>query len=178
MLSNKPVTYKKIGKIDVKPFLDFLTEDINFSENNNYNRSTFFKGCKSFFIVEHGKIPDENILNKFIEVSQELIKIISLTYGKGGSNNLQYSLLSPGGKINPHVDEGEIFEESYRIHLPLVTNPDVKFIIDGKENHFKEGELVEINNQKEHCVYNNHKTESRIHLILDYTPIYKPKLRH
>lgn len=178
MLPNKPTIFKKIGKIDTKPFIDFLSNDIQFLENNNYDRPLFFKGCKTFFLVEHKKIENHDLLEKFVNISDELTRILCLNYGKGISNNIQYSLISPGGNIKPHIDEGEDFEDSHRIHLPLITNPKVEFIIDGVENYFKVGELIEINNQKEHSVYNKHNSQSRLHLIIDYIPTYKPKLRH
>lgn len=177
MLPNKPTICKRIGNIDTKPFIDFL-DDIELSENLNYNRDLFFHGCRSYFVIEHDNISDESILEKFINISGELIESLQLSYGKGSSSNIQFSLLSPGGKIEEHVDEGDIFEESHRIHLPLITNNKVDFYIDGKLNYFKEGEVVEINNQKCHSVINNHKTKSRLHLIIDYIPYYRSKLRH
>jgi hypothetical protein len=96
--------------------------------------------------------------------------IISRLYPPGGTiiRAMAAKLLS-GKNITPHVDNHESFHEGHRIHIPVTTNPRVRFMIDGQPYQFKVGEAYEINNQKTHSVMNKGK-EDRITFIFDYVP--------
>ena len=59
---------------------------------------------------------------------------------------------------------------SYRyIHIPIYTNPRVRFMIGGRPYQFEVGKVYEINNQKRHSVMNK-GAEGRINFIFDYVP--------
>lgn len=75
--------------------------------------------------------------------------------------------LNSNSHIAPHVDNGYSLARSHRIHLPILSNSEVEFSIDGQAKHMKEGELWEINNRKLHGV-NNSSCSSRVHFIFDY----------
>ena len=77
--------------------------------------------------------------------------------------------LLAGGIINPHVDKHPSFHVGHRIHIPITTNPRVRFMIDGRPYQFKVGEAYEINNQMNHSVMNKGE-EDRITFIFDYVP--------
>ncbi len=77
--------------------------------------------------------------------------------------------LLPGEVIKPHFDAHPSFAHGHRIHVPIVTNPRVRFMIDGRPYKFQVGEAYEINNQKTHSVMNK-GTEARITYIFDYVP--------
>jgi hypothetical protein len=79
--------------------------------------------------------------------------------------------MRPNTVIPEHIDISQSFNVSHRIHIPLVTNPDVYFMIDGDRCIMEEGTAYEINNKVMHSV-ENRGTETRIHLIFD---IYIPK---
>jgi hypothetical protein len=53
--------------------------------------------------------------------------------------------------------------------VPIVTNPRVRFMIDGRPYRFEPGQAYEINNQRSHSVMNK-GSEDRIHFIFDYVP--------
>jgi len=74
-----------------------------------------------------------------------------------------------GGKIKPHCDTHPSFRCGHRIHIPITTNPRVRFMIDGRPYEFEVGQAYEINNQKQHSVMNK-GTEDRITFIFDYVP--------
>lgn len=78
--------------------------------------------------------------------------------------------MRPGTRILAHKDIARSFNFSHRIHIPLTTNPDVYFLIDGKRCVMEEGNAYEINNKVLHSVENK-GTETRIHLLFD---IYIP----
>lgn len=77
--------------------------------------------------------------------------------------------LLPGEVITPHRDTHPSFHHGHRIHIPIKTNPRVRFMIDGKPYKLKVGEAYEINNQKTHSVMNK-GSEERINFIFDYVP--------
>lgn len=77
--------------------------------------------------------------------------------------------LLAGAKIPPHHDSHPSFHIGHRIHVPITTNPRVRFMIDGRPYQFKLGEAYEINNQMKHSVANK-GTEDRITFIFDYVP--------
>ena len=61
------------------------------------------------------------------------------------------------------------FAAGHRIHVPITTNPRVRFTIDGRPCRMEVGQAYEINNQKMHSVMNG-GTEDRITFIFDYLP--------
>ena len=63
--------------------------------------------------------------------------------------------LKPGGVISPHRDTHPSFVASHRIHVPITTNPGVRFMIDGRPHRFELGRAYEINNQRNHSVMNS-----------------------
>lgn len=77
--------------------------------------------------------------------------------------------LLPAARIMPHVDRHQSFHQGHRIHIPLTTNPRVRFSLDGRPQSLSVGHAYEINNQKSHSVMNN-SDEDRIHFIFDYVP--------
>jgi hypothetical protein len=96
--------------------------------------------------------------------------IISRLYPPGGTViRAMAAKLLAGGVITPHVDQHPSFHHGHRIHIPITTNPRVRFMIDGQPYQFKLGEAYEINNQKNHSVMNK-GSEDRITFIFDYIP--------
>lgn len=77
--------------------------------------------------------------------------------------------LIAGGKIKPHHDNHPSFHCGHRIHVPITTNPRVRFMIDGRPYKLQVGQAYELNNQKQHSVMNK-GTEDRITFIFDYVP--------
>ena len=80
----------------------------------------------------------------------------------------------PAGKsIARHVDANPIrdkFNRCHRIHIPIITNPDCIFEIDGEERNMKEGEIWEISNVKKPHSVQNKGVSDRIHLLIDWDP--------
>jgi hypothetical protein len=96
--------------------------------------------------------------------------IISNNYPTGGTViRAMAAKLVAGGKITPHIDKHPSFHRGHRIHVPITTNPRVRFMIDGQPYKFQVGKAYEINNQEMHSVMNKGK-EDRITFIFDYVP--------
>lgn len=77
--------------------------------------------------------------------------------------------LLAGGVITPHRDSHPSFVNSHRIHIPITTNPGVRFMINGRPYRFEVGHAYEINNQLNHSVMNS-GAEDRVTFIFDYLP--------
>jgi Aspartyl/Asparaginyl beta-hydroxylase len=97
-------------------------------------------------------------------------QIIEKHYPPGGTViRAMAAKLLAGGVISPHLDKHPSFHVGHRIHVPITTNPRVRFMIDGRPYKFEVGQAYEINNQKTHSVMNK-GTEDRITFIFDYVP--------
>ena len=97
-------------------------------------------------------------------------EIIGKFYPPGGTIiRAMAAKLLAGGRIVPHRDSHPSFGAGHRIHVPIITNPRVRFMIDGRPYQLQVGEAYEINNQKVHSVMNK-GAEDRINFIFDYMP--------
>lgn len=75
--------------------------------------------------------------------------------------------LAAGAQIKPHSDHCLGYEDGYfRLHIPIITNSDVIFILDDNRLIMNEGECWYINANFTHSVANN-GAEDRIHLVID-----------
>lgn len=88
-------------------------------------------------------------------------------YANGDFPRIMLARMAPGGVIHPHRDENPAAKWPHKIHVPLLTNDEVAFYVDGQNYHFAEGEAVEVNNMGVHAVENRGSTD-RIHLIFEY----------
>lgn len=82
---------------------------------------------------------------------------------------VQLARMMPGAKIDAHTDHSPLLRSSYRLHVPIVTNEDVDFFVDGELIKMQEGNLYCLNNRVPHWV-ENRSEHARTHLIIDYLP--------
>ena len=95
-------------------------------------------------------------------------------YQRGAFPRVMLARMAPGGEIEAHRDTNPAAQWPHKIHVPLVTNPDVTFFVDDVGYHFAEGEAVEVNNMAYHAVTNRGPTD-RIHLIFEYFDLDQPE---
>jgi hypothetical protein len=81
--------------------------------------------------------------------------------------------MGSGAEILPHMDNKPAAQWPHKIHVPLLTNPQVGFRIGDTIHHLPEGEAVEVNNLGIHAVRNEGTTD-RIHLIFEYYDLDQP----
>jgi|EP01049_Picozoa_sp_SAG25_P004573 hypothetical protein len=80
--------------------------------------------------------------------------------------------LPPGAEIPPHHDNGKWVAHTHRVHVAVLTSPDVHFHAGPTFNEmqryaFNPGVAVELNNAAKHAVANRGQ-QMRVHLILDW----------
>lgn len=77
-----------------------------------------------------------------------------------------FTKLEAGRGIPKHRDSGKFLEHHRRIHIPIVTHPDVEFLAGDDWHHLSAGTMYELNNQRAHAVRNPTNVD-RIHMIVD-----------
>ena len=76
--------------------------------------------------------------------------------------------LNAGARIKPHRDFKLGYENNnFRIHIPIITNELIDFILNGQRLEMKVGECWYTNVNFIHSV-ENRSSEDRIHLVLDF----------
>jgi hypothetical protein len=77
--------------------------------------------------------------------------------------------LTPGSVIKEHTDhELSVDEGTARIHVPIVTNPDVEFYLNGKRVVLEAGSVWYLRLSDPHRVHNKGAAD-RVHLVIDAT---------
>lgn len=102
----------------------------------------------------------------FFQEELDLVFAHIKQYRKGGVLRALLARLKPGGYIHTHQDIDPTFDRSHRLHLPIVTDYSVQFVVDGEGYLLEEGWLFEFDNLRDHSVLNNGPL-SRVHLVVD-----------
>lgn len=80
---------------------------------------------------------------------------------------VRFLALYPGSEIKPHKDPGCSYEDgNFRIHIPILTNKDVDFMVDHQNYKLAPGTCWYMDFSKVHSVSNKGETV-RIHLVMD-----------
>lgn len=95
-------------------------------------------------------------------------------YERGAYPRVMLARMAPGGVIHPHRDANPAAKWPHKIHVPIQTNEDVTFYVDGAGYHLETGEAVEVNNMGLHGVENRGDAD-RIHLIFEYYDLDQPE---
>ncbi len=74
--------------------------------------------------------------------------------------------LEGNSEVSGHIDVNYHWQARVRIHVPLITNPQVIFHCNQDEMHMKAGECWIFDSWLRHKVV-NHSDETRIHLVID-----------
>ena len=74
--------------------------------------------------------------------------------------------LSGHAEVSRHVDQGYYWAERVRVHVPIVTQPTVRFECGGAEVNMAAGECWIFDTWRQHNVTND-AVQSRIHLVVD-----------
>lgn len=91
----------------------------------------------------------------------EIMQALDSTWGRSRLMGLQ-----PGAVVPEHVDVHYYWRTHLRLHIPIITNPDVAFTCAGETIQMKAGECWLLDSFYLHSVANR-GAEARIHLVLD-----------
>lgn len=171
---------RPLGSYDCTALIDKLKSLSNEDWEKNTFRQEKYKNVhsktKSIILIFCDGWPEIKISRleewgDYQDLVKPLIKDILSSHYPPGGRILRAMLAKLPAKcfIDPHVDSHPSFAISHRIHVPLITNPNVKFIIGNELVNIQEQHAFEINNMLEHSVI-NYGDSDRIHLIFDYAP--------
>ena len=172
---------RELGPVDSEALRDVILSLDDETWRENLTRQEEFEVHRStesvvMYFVDLDQWPDVEVTKepgfKYLsELALPLMNdIISRCYQPGGTViRAMAAKLLAGQKITRHWDKHPSFHCGHRIHVPITTNPRVRFMIDGQPYRFKIGEAYEINNQLHHSVMNK-GNEDRITFIFDYVP--------
>ncbi len=74
--------------------------------------------------------------------------------------------LSGDAEVTPHVDTDYYWRDHMRVHMPIVTQPTVRFLCGGEEVNMTAGECWIFDTWSLHSVHND-AARTRIHLVAD-----------
>ncbi len=75
--------------------------------------------------------------------------------------------LGAGAVIKEHTDTGLCVEQGFlRLHIPVITNDEVEFYLQGEKMQLRQGECWYLNLNLPHALSNKSKID-RIHLVID-----------
>lgn len=175
----KAKTVRELGPVDISKVKDDIlalaqefwnSEDTakpNKFEKLGKTEHIVFKFVKDY--DNHSETIAYPIWEEWKDRLQPLMDEATKPYGykKGDFSRIMLAKLPPGGKISLHIDPYESSNYTHKIHIPILTNPDVEFIVGRSRYHFEEGYAYEVNNKALHGG-NNHGDTDRINLIIEY----------
>lgn len=181
---NKPEFYQKISTIDSETFQSLKTKIINLDNTlwlNEEQRKIAVPTqshtdtitiCNKEVIDHEVEIYRKTFVNEsiFNYLNPELDKILNEIknfYGSGEPKRIILARLNAGKSILLHCDTGAYMNAYNRIHLPIITNYNVDFYVEGHLVPMEETMLIEINNLTFHRV-DNKSRKDRIHMIVDW----------
>ena len=174
------VPMRELGPIDAGPLIDRILaqdpaawhEDLTRQQTYEVHKDT--ESIVLLFCEEawpDGDIYREAGWDRLAEVALPIIEgIVERHYEPGGTLiRAMAAKLKASGRIRPHRDSLQSFHMGHRIHVPITTNPGVRFTIEGRPYDMEIGKAYELNNQLKHSVMNL-GSEDRISFIFDYVP--------
>jgi len=177
---NIDVAQRRLGEVDIQALRDAILaqepeawlEELARQQSYEVHRDT--ESIVLLFCDESwpdGEIYKEPGWDRLADVAMPVIDHIIDTWYESGGTLLRAmaAKLKANGRIRPHRDSLRSFHMGHRIHVPITTNPGVRFMIEGKPYNFEVGQAYELNNQKKHSVMNMGKKD-RIFFIFDYVP--------
>lgn len=92
---------------------------------------------------------------------QQVLYSIGATWGR-----TRLMRLSGQAEVTPHIDVNYYWRERVRVHVPIATQPTVRFTCGGAEINMRAGECWLFDTWRMHNVVNDHALP-RIHLVAD-----------
>ena len=135
-------------------------------------RAPVHRETQSLFLKGHAPAlgisgdPEQPAMTACPYIHELLYRLLPGTPGK-----CLLASLRPRGIVYPHRDaENDYFVRSFRVHLPVFTNPAVRLYCNGRFFRMGAGEVWILNNLAPHAVINDHPSDARVHLIFDVFP--------
>lgn len=182
----KTKSIRRLGKVDIADLRDAvlaLPESVWDAENaakpNRFGaldatRHIIFRFVSNF--VDWRQSYHRPLWDEWKPLFDPVLAAATAPYGyeRGEFPRVMLARMASGGVIHPHRDQNPAAKWPHKIHVPLQTNDQVTFYVDGAGYHLAEGEAVEVNNMGLHAVENRGSAD-RIHLIFEYYDLDQPE---
>ena len=169
----------EVGAFNIASVNSILNENLSLWEENTSRQTAFrvHKDTKNIILywsednIDHinGEIQvhKENCI-LFEDVIADVKNALQIIFSFKNMKIYKMTLvgLPSGGIILPHIDTAIPLRCVHRIHIPVVTHPDIKVCIANKEFHLEAGKIYNFNNTLLHSV-KNPSDIMRIHIIVD-----------
>jgi Sulfotransferase family/Aspartyl/Asparaginyl beta-hydroxylase len=129
-----------------------------------------FPGNDALTLITPGGINNNNELSgqmrptKYLEQCPYMLEVLQTIGGVWGRTRLMR--LSGQAEVNPHVDVHYYWRERMRVHVPIVTQPSVRFYCGDQDINMAPGECWIFDTWRLHRVIND-ASRPRIHLVAD-----------
>ena len=128
-----------------------------------------FAGNSALILVSHGGIENDDTTGAMAPAPRlarcpYLEQVMASFQTVIGRSRLMR--LEPGAEVTPHTDIDFYWRDRIRIHVPIVTDPSVRFNCGGLEIHMGEGEAWIFDNWRPHHGINGSGIR-RVHLVMD-----------
>jgi Sulfotransferase family/Aspartyl/Asparaginyl beta-hydroxylase len=146
-----------------------VAEALQFDEHEWRKHPQDFAGNTALILISHGGTDNDDSGGCMAPTSR-LQRCPYITQVFASFNTVigrsRLMRLAPGAEVTPHSDIAYYWHDHTRIHIPIVTDPGVRFICDGIDVHMAAGEAWIFDNWRQHQVL-NHTNTTRIHLVID-----------
>jgi hypothetical protein len=182
----KTVSVRELGMIDIAPLREAvlaIPEQVWNAENEDKPNRFDALDCTQHMVFRFITNPrdwrqsfDRPAWDEWKDLVEPVIREATAPYGyaRGAFPRIMLARMAPGGVIHPHWDQNRSARWPHKIHIPIVTNDQVSFLVDDTYYHFAEGQAVEVNNLAVHAVENK-GSDYRIHLIFEYYDLDQPE---
>jgi Aspartyl/Asparaginyl beta-hydroxylase len=174
----KTTSIRRLGQVDIaalKSAVKDIPEDIWNLENRDKpnrfealdtTRHIVFRFVSDF--KDWRSSYDRPLWNEWKPLLMPVLEAATSDYGYDRKvfPRVMLARMASGGVIQPHRDANPAAKWPHKIHVPIETNDQVVFFVDGKDYRMAEGEAVELNNMGVHAVENRGSSD-RIHLIFE-----------
>ena len=147
----KTTSVRRLGTVDVSRLRDAvlsLSEDVWNAENaakpNRYGTLDATRHIVFRFVSsprDWRQSYDKPLWNEWKPLLEPVLAAATEPYGyrHGGYPRIMLARMAPGGLIHTHRDENPAAKWPHKIHVPVLTNDEVSFCVDGEAYHFAEG---------------------------------------
>jgi hypothetical protein len=173
------MNYTYIGKIDVNSILMNLKSELVDWDMDSIRQEVYKVHSKTKTIpikwsydslIKETTPPKHPIYYSLFDTytfTESIRPMVEKVYGEGEFYRICLVKLTANSKIDTHKDSGENLIKDQRIHIPIITHPDITFSVGGEVKNMEVGEMWTIDNTALHSVDNPTQID-RVHLIIDY----------
>lgn len=159
-------------KLPLRVDVDQLRKEVStFAENEWRVHPQRFDGNSAMILIAangeinddmHGPmLPTEKL--KRCNYIQQILASFNTVIGRS-----RLMRLDPQAKVPVHTDINYYWRDRFRIHIPIITDPSIRFCCNGNEVNMAAGEVWVFDNWNNHTVINPSDV-TRIHLVADTT---------